>query len=141
MKGLPLILFKTVILSVIVAIAVNSIYYALITHSANRDYGHAVPLITERILFLGIIIGIMSSPMLFLYHSNYWNSLAGRLLLYFEGPILFIISVFYVSTNPIAKTSDLLTGAVFLIINGICYYNLTTKSRSATSYNTRKQGL
>ncbi|HTD42495.1 MAG TPA: hypothetical protein VK671_17830 [Mucilaginibacter sp.] len=138
MKGLPLILLKTVIISVIVSIAANCIYYAVITHSGDHDYGHAVPLIMERTFFLGIIIGVMSSPMLFLYHPNYWDSLAGRLLLYFAGPILFIISVFYVSTNPVTQTADLLTGAVFFIVNCIFYYVLTRKSQSGTTYRTRK---
>jgi hypothetical protein len=138
MKGLPVILFKTFIISVIVSIAANCIYYAVITHSGNHDYTHAVPLIMERIFSLGIIIAVMSLPMLFLFNPNYWNHFLGRLLLYFEGPILFIITIFYISTNPITKTADLLTGAVFLIINGIFYYRLTRKTQTGTTYNTRK---
>jgi hypothetical protein len=127
MKGLPIVLAKTILLSIIVAVAANCIYYAIITHSGDHDYGHAVPLIMERTFFLGIIIAVMSLPMLFLYHPNYWNNLMGRLSLYFAGSILFIIAVFYVSTNPVTKTADLLTGAVFLIVNGIFYYRLTRK--------------
>jgi hypothetical protein len=138
MKGLPIILAKTILLSIIVAVAANCIYYAIITHSGQRDYGHAVPLIMERTFFLGIIIAVMSLPMLFLYHPNYWNNLVGRLLLYFAGPVLFIIAIFYVSDNPVTKTADLLTGAVFIIINGIFYYRLTRKSKAGTTYSTRK---
>src|ERR1700760_396428 len=99
MKGLPIILFKTLIISVIVAIAANCIYYVIITNAADRDYNHAVPLIMERTLSLGIIIAVMSLPMLFLFNPNYWNSVLGRLALYFAGPVMFIIAVFYVSTN------------------------------------------
>ena len=138
MKGLPLILFKTAILAVVVSIAANCIYYAVISHSGDRDYAHAVPLIMERTLFLGVIIGIMSLPMLFLYNPNYWNSLAGRLLLYFEGPVLFIISVFYVSKSPVTQTSDLLTGSVFFIINCIFYYLIIRKHKSGAVSGRRK---
>jgi hypothetical protein len=127
MKGLPVILFKTLIISVIVSIAANCIYYAAITHSGDHDYSHAVPIIMERTFSLGIIIAVMSLPMLFLFNPNYWNHLLGRLSLYFAGPVMFIIAVFYVSTNPITKTSDLLTGVVFLVVNGIFYYRLTRK--------------
>jgi len=127
MKDLPIIFFKTFILSVVVSIAANCIYYVVITPSGDHDYFHAVQLIMERTFSLGIIIAVMSLPMLFLFNPNYWNHTLGRLLLYFEGPILFIITIFYISTNPITKTADLLTGTVFLIINGIFYYRLTRK--------------
>jgi hypothetical protein len=138
MKGLPIILFKTLIISVIVAIAANCIYYVIITQSADRDYTHAVPLIMQRTFSLGIIIAVMSLPMLFLFNPNYWNHPLGRLALYFAGPVMFIIAVFYVSTNPVTKTSDLLTGAVFLIVTSIFYYRLTRKSQTNTTHSTRK---
>ncbi len=125
MKGLPIIFFKTFILAVVVSVAVNCIYYVVIRPSGERDYFHAVQLIMERTFSLGIIIAVTSLPMLFLFNPNYWNHPLGRLLLYFEGPILFIITIFYISTNAITKTADLLTGAVFLVVNGIFYYRLT----------------
>ena len=137
MKGLHLVLIKTIIVAIIVSIAVNCIYYAILTHSGEHDYAHAVSLIMERTFFVGIIIAVMSLPMLFLYNPNYWNTTSSRLLLYFEGSILFIIAVFFVATNPLTKTSDLLTGAVFLLTNCIFYYRLTRKKQTATT-RTRK---
>ena len=127
MKGLPIILFKILIISIIVSIAANCIYYAVITRSEDHDYSHAVPIIMERTFSLGIIIAVMSLPMLFLFNPNYWNHSLGRLALYFAGPVMFIVAAFYVITNPITKTSDLITGAVFLVVNGIFYYRLTRK--------------
>jgi hypothetical protein len=127
MKGLPVILFKTFIFSVLVSIAANCIYYVVITRSGNHDYSHAVPLILERTFSLCVIITLMSLPMLFLFNPNYWNHSLGRLLLYFSGSVMFIIAVFYTGTNPVAKTADLLTGSIFLIISGIFYYRLTRK--------------
>jgi hypothetical protein len=138
MKGLPIILFKILIISVIVSIAANCIYYAVITHSGDHDYTHAVPIIMERTFSLGIIIAVMSLPMLFLFNPNYWNHSLGRLALYFAGPVMFIIAVFYVSTNPITKTSDLITGAIFLVVTSIFYYRLTRKNQAGTTYSTRK---
>ena len=139
MKGLPVIFFKTFIISIIVAIAVNCIYYAIVMRSAAVNYGQVVPLIIERTFVLNIIIAIMSLPMLFLYHVNYWNSIAGRLLLYFSGPVLFLIAIFYVGISPTSKAADLLTGLVYLIVNSIFYYRLTRKNKQASnSYRTRK---
>jgi hypothetical protein len=137
MKGLPLILLKTVLIAIIVSIAVNCIYYAILTRSGEHDYGHAVSLIMERTFFVGIIIAVMSLPMLFLYYPNYWSNTLSRLLLYFEGSILFIVAIFFVATNQLTKTSDLLTGAVFLFTNCIFYYRLTRKKQAA-AMRTRK---
>lgn len=137
MKGLPLVLIKTVLIAIIVSIAVNCIYYAILTRSGDHDYAHAVTLIMERTFFVGIIIAVMSLPMLFLYYPNYWYSTVSRLLLYFEGSILFITAVFFVATNPLTKTSDLLTGAVFFFTNCIFYYRLTRKKQAA-AIRTRK---
>ena len=132
MKGLPLILLKTVLIAILISIAVNCIYYVILTRSGEHDYGHAVNLIMERTFFVGIIIAVMSLPMLFLYYPNYWNSTPSRLLLYFEGPLLFIIAVFFVATTPLTKTSDLLTGAVFFFTSCIFYYKLTRKKQAGT---------
>jgi hypothetical protein len=133
MKGLPLVLLKTVLIATIISIAVSCIYYAILTRSGEHDYGQAVSLIMERTFFVGIIIAIMSLPMLFLYYPNYWNSAPSRLLLYFEGSILFIVAVFFVATNPLSKTSDLLTGAVFFFTNCVFYYRLTRKKQVAAT--------
>jgi len=137
MKGLPLILLKTILIAIVVSIAVNCIYYAILTRSGDHDYGRAATLIMERTFFVGIIIALMSLPMLFLYYPNYWQSIASRILLYFEGPILFIIAVFFVATNPVTRTADLLTGAVFFFTNCIFYYRLTRKKQSP-AIGTRK---
>jgi hypothetical protein len=128
MKGLPLILFKTFIISVIVSIALNCVYYAIVMKAGGADYGYAVPLIIRSSLYLNFIIGIMSLPMLFLYNINYWRSVQGRLLLYFSGPILFLVVILNVQMSPTTKTGHLLTGAVFLIVHSVFYYRLTRKN-------------
>ena len=131
MKGLPIILLKTVLIAIIISIAINCIYYAILTRSGDHDYAHAASLIMERTFFVGIIIAVMSLPMLFLYYPNYWNSTLSRFLLYFEGSLLFIAAVFFVATDPLTKTSDLLTGAVFFFTNCIFYYRITRKKQGA----------
>jgi hypothetical protein len=133
MKGLPLVLAKTIVIAIVVSVAVNCIYYAILTRSGDHDYAHAVSLIMERTFFVGIIIAVMSLPMLFLYNPNYWNSMLSRLLLYFEGSLLFIVAVFFVTTDPLTKTSDLLTGAVFFFTNCIFYYRLTRKKQTVAT--------
>lgn len=131
MKGLPIILLKTVLIAIIVSVAINCIYYAILTRSGDHDYANAASLIMERTFFVGIIIAVMSLPMLFLYYPNYWNSKLSRFLLYFEGSLLFIAAVFFVATDPLTKTSDLLTGAVFFFTNCIFYYRITRKKQGA----------
>jgi hypothetical protein len=139
MKGLPIILFKIFIISVAVAIAINSIYFDIMMRSGEINYAQAIPLIIERTLILDVIITIMSLPMLFLYHPNYWYNITGRLFLYFSGPLLFIVAIFFVGSSATSKTANLLTALVYLIVSAVFYYTLTKKNkRSGSPYGRRK---
>lgn len=126
MKGLARPLFKAFIFSVILSIAVSSIYYAVA--QKGIDYTHALPKIFEGILFLNIIIFIMSLPSLFLVNAAYWNNLVVRLLLYFAGPVVFIITALTLKLPPADHVVYLLTGVVFIVVRVVFYY-LAVKKR------------
>jgi hypothetical protein len=126
MKGLARPLFKAFIFSVILSIAASSIYYAVA--QKGIDYMHALPKIFEGILFLNIIIFIMSLPSLFLVNAAYWNNLAVRLLLYFAGPVVFIITALTLKLPPADKAVYLLSGVIFLVVRVVFYY-LAVKKR------------
>ena len=117
-------LFTTFILSVVVSIAVICIYYAAIHKGGN--YSRAVPLIIKGALYLNFMMLLLSSPVLFLSFPNIFKNSIIRFILYFSGPIVFIIAAisFPPGTN---KTIYLLTSMVFIIIHSVFYYKLSRK--------------
>jgi hypothetical protein len=122
MKVSPKNLFKTFIISVIIGIAINCIYYSISQKGNGYDYGHAVPLIIVGSLFINVISIIMSLPALFLNYPALWANLPIRLLLYFCGAILLFITLIFGKMNNADKTFYLLTCAVFIIVHTVFYY-------------------
>lgn len=113
-------LFKTFIFSVILSIAINSIYYAVSQKGGN--YSNTLPKIIEGIVLLNIIVFVMSLPSLFLINPLYWNNLPVRLPLYFGGSVAFIVTVFTMPLPPQYKVIYLVTGFTFLIVHTVFYY-------------------
>ena len=122
MQGLPKSLFITFIFSTILAIAINSIYYAIIQHIALNDYQQAVPRIAGAVFFLTLMLTIMSLPSLFLSNINYWSNLLVRLLLYFSGSVVFLITISTMPLSPVNKLFDVITGIVFISIHTVFYF-------------------
>ncbi|WP_184549346.1 hypothetical protein [Mucilaginibacter sp. FT3.2] len=120
MKALAKQLFKTFLFSVILSIAVNSVYYAVT--QKGIDYSHALPAIFEGIVFLNIIVFIMTLPTLFLANPLYWNNLVVRLPLYFSGSIAFLVTALTMQLTPSDRVVYLVTGCVFIIVHSVFYY-------------------
>jgi hypothetical protein len=116
-------LFTTFILSIIVSIAAICIFYAV--SQKGTDYGHAVPLIIKGSLYLNLILLLMSSPALFLSYPHIWNNKAAKFLLYFSGPIVFVITTLSLKSGNADKVIYLLAGLMFLIIHSLFFYKLT----------------
>jgi len=129
MQGLPINLFKTFIFSTILAIAANSIYYAYIQRTVTQDYQHMAQLVSGGVFFLTIILTIMASPMLFLVNINYWNNIWVRLLLYFLGSIVFVVTVLLMPLNVANKLFDLITVAIFILVHFFFYARIVRKTR------------
>lgn len=127
MKIIPKQLFKTFLISVILSIAANSIYYASMQKDA--DITHALPHIMEGAAFLNIIVFIMSLPALFLASPLYWNNVTVRLLLYFAGSVIFIITALSLKLQPADRVVYLLSGGIFLIVHSVFYYLTIKKAR------------
>jgi hypothetical protein len=127
MKGLPINLFKTFIFSTVLAIAANSLYYAYIRRNITTDYQQAVPLITGGTFFMTVMLTIMTVPMLFLDNINYWNNVLVRLLLYFSGSVVFIITIICLPLTTVNKLFDLITGAIFILVH-FFFYAKTVKA-------------
>ena len=127
MKALGRQLFKTFLFAVIISIAANCIYYSVIQKGV--DYDKELPKIIEGIVLLNIIVFVMSLPSLFLVNLVYWNNLAVRLILYFSGSIVFIVTSLLLHLPPQSKVVYLLTGGIFLVVHGVFYY-LWVKKRA-----------
>jgi phosphatidylserine synthase len=76
----------------------------------------------EGIVFLNMIIFVMSLPSLFLTNINYWRNLPVRLLLYFSGSVVFIITALCMKLQPADKLVYLATGFIFIIVHAVFYY-------------------
>ena len=125
MPGLTKNLFKTFIITTVVAVALNCVYYVIVQRGQSYDYQHAVTLIAGSTLVLTVILLIMTLPSLFLNYPQYWANKLSRVLLYFSGPVVFIIAVFNIRAGINDKVVDLITVAIFLSIHSFFYYRLT----------------
>jgi hypothetical protein len=120
-------LFKGFLFSLIISVAASCIYFA--ATQKDIDYSHVISPIMEGVFLLNIIVFIMSLPSLFLVNPVYWSNLPVRLLLYFSGPVIFIITASSLKLQPSYKVVYLITGVVFLIVHSVFYY-LTVKKRA-----------
>ena len=129
MNGLPKNLFKTLIISIVLAIAANCIYYAASQKGAAHDYAHVVPPIISGALLLNLILGIMAVPSLFLTNAAYWKNISVRLLLYFAGPLLFLVTVLYMRLQPAVAIFYLSIGIIFILVHTFFYFRLIRRKR------------
>lgn len=128
MQALTKNLFKTFIISTVLAVAANCIYYAIIQHGQIDDYQQVVSKIAGGTLLLTVILLIMSLPVLFLLNKSYWSNKLVRVLLYFSGSLVFIIAVLIMQANQAEKVFEFITGIIFFIVHSIFYYNVTKRS-------------
>lgn len=125
MKDLLKTLFRTFIFSTIIDIAATCIYYVIAKKGSNIDYGQAISSIISGALFLNLILGLMSMPMLFLGNDRFWANKTLRFLLYFSGSIVFLIVALTSPQEGANKVFYLLTTFIFIIVHTINYYKLT----------------
>ncbi|MDB5007624.1 MAG: hypothetical protein JWP45_2017 [Mucilaginibacter sp.] len=113
-------LFTTFIISLIISIAAICLLYAV---SKKGDYAHAVPIIIMGALYLNVMLLLLSSPVLFVSFPKIMSNGIARFLLYFSGPLVFILT-----SLSLPSTSDrkiyLLTGIIYIIIHAVFYYKI-----------------
>jgi len=61
---------------------------------------------------------------LFLAFSSYWSNVLVRVMLYFCGPVCFIIAVFNIRLKPQDGFVYLVAGIVFIAVHGWFYYRM-----------------
>ena len=118
-------LFTTFIIATALAIGANCAYYVYLTHGSGTEYESIATKIAGATLLLTVILTIMSLPALFLQNINYWSQIWLRLMLYFSGPVVFIIASLTLKAHTPDQVFDLITGAVFVIVHGAFYYFIT----------------
>lgn len=129
MKALARQLFKTFLFSVIISIVASAVYYSLQHKGVSQDLNGILPSLSESVALLNIFILIMTLPMLFLANPAYYNNLSIRLVLYFSGSVVFIITAFRLQLNTENKTLYFITAISFIIVHSVFYYLMTKKRR------------
>jgi hypothetical protein len=129
MKALARQLFKTFLFSAIISIVASCIYYALQHKGVGQDLKDILPSLSESVAFLNIIIFVMTLPVLFLVNPAYYNNLSIRLVLYYAGAIVFIITAFRLQLSPENKAIYFITAISFIVVHSVFYYLMTKKRR------------
>ncbi|QEM04386.1 hypothetical protein DIU31_013020 [Mucilaginibacter rubeus] len=129
MKALARQLFKTFLFSVIISIVASAVYYSLQHKGVSQDLNGILPSLSESVALLNIFILIMTLPMLFLANPVYYNNLSIRLVLYFSGAVVFVITAFRLQLNPENKTLYFITAISFIVVHSVFYYLMTKKRR------------
>jgi hypothetical protein len=100
----------------------------MISHKQdNTDYSHVLPLIAEGGLFINIILVIMSLPVLFLVTPAIRNNKFMNLLLYFAGPVVLFVTIFFMQANVTDKVFYLILAATYLAVHTFYYFKTLKK--------------
>ena len=133
-KKLLLDLAKTYLFSFVVSFIVNFIYY--LVHSKNAgngyDFGHVLPLLIVGALYINFILLIMSLPALFLHYPHIWSNVIVRSILYFSGPVVFLVAILSMDWKEGDSLVYLLTCLIFLAIRLVFYLRLTRSFSKST---------
>lgn len=127
MLGLPKMLFRTFILSLISGIAVTCIWYAVAHKPGASDYTHALPTIIIGSLYFNTILAGMSLPLLFFTNPTIRKSTPVKLLLYFAGPLVVIITTLVSKNNQTTEIFYLILAGIFTIIHTFYYFKVVNK--------------
>ena len=122
MLGLPKILFRTFILSLVLGIAVTCIWYAVVRKPGGADYAHQLPTIIVGTIYYNIILVGMSLPVLFFANPAIRKSVPMRLLLYFAGPVVVILTTLISKNNPTTETFYLILAGIYTIVHTFHYF-------------------
>ncbi|WP_461453132.1 hypothetical protein [Mucilaginibacter sp.] len=126
-KQLLKTLFTTFIISVILDIATTCIYFAITQRHSNFDYMTILKMVSSGAFLLNIILLLMVLPVLFFSLPHIRANISMRFLLYFAGPIVFLITASVMQLGPVNKLFYLSSGIIFTIVHAIMYFRLVRK--------------
>ena len=120
-KKLLKTLFTTFIISVILNIAITSIYFSITQKNSGYDYKMIIQRIASEAFLLNIILFMMVLPVLFFTLPHIRNNVPMRIILYFAGPVVFLITASLMHLEPIKELFYLETGLIFILVHSILY--------------------
>ncbi|MFI5157587.1 MAG: hypothetical protein ACHQF4_01905 [Sphingobacteriales bacterium] len=126
-KKLLKTLFTTFIISTILNIAITCIYYSVTQKSTGYDYKTMLQMIASGAFLLNIILLLMVLPVLFFSLPHIRNSVPMRILLYFAGPVVFMITASLMHLGPDNRMFYLETGLIFILVHSILYFRSIKK--------------
>ena len=121
------VLFTTFIISTIIGIAANSIYYSIVLKNQIQDYQHAVYRIAGGTFFLNLVLAIMSLPILFLALPGMQQNKVFQYILYFCGPVVLIVFIAFMPLSQANKLFDLRAALAFLLVHTFYYFRTVKK--------------
>jgi len=121
-------ILRTAGISYLLSVAINMLYYAIRVQPASSDYGHVMPLALVGAVYLNIILFIMSLPVLFLNDPKFMRNTAMRLILYFSGPVAFLIGVLSAGLQERDFEFYIITAVIYLIVHSVSYKKLVAKT-------------
>ncbi len=127
MLGLPKILFRTAILSVVLGIAVTCIWYAIIRNPDSGGYAHKLPTIIIGALYFNMILALMSLPMLFFASPAIRKNTLIKLMLYFAGPCVVILTIVISKNDDTNRTFYLLLAGIYTLVHAFYYFRVVNK--------------
>ena len=127
MLGLPKILFRTFILSLVLGIAVTCIWYAIVRKPGGEGYSHNLPTIIIGALYYNIILVGMSLPVLFFANPAIRKNVPVGLLLYFAGPVVIIVTTLLSNNNPTTEIFYLILAGVYTVVHTFYYFRAIRK--------------
>src|ERR1700744_6263144 len=122
MLGLPKILFRTFIFSLLLGIAITCIWYAIIRKPDSGDYAHKLPTIIVGAIYFNVVLALMSLPMLFFASPAIRKNTFMKLLLYFAGPVVVIVTTLLSKNDDINRTFYLLLSGIYTIVHAFQYF-------------------
>ena len=123
-------LLSTFIISTVLATFANCAVYAYKMQGIQYAHVDTAIRIAEPTLLLTLILLITSLPALFLMSDRFWKPAIIGFLLYFIGPVAFIVAfVFMKFESPTDQLLGQLTGLIYLAVSIIFYYFVTRNYR------------
>jgi len=126
-KKLLRTLFTTFIISVILNIAITSIYFSITQKNSGYDYKMILQRIASEAFLLNIILLLMVLPVLFFSLPHIRNNIGMRIILYFAGPVVFIITASLMHVDSLNKLFYFESGLVFMLVHSILYFRTVKK--------------
>jgi hypothetical protein len=120
-------LFTTFIISTILNIAVTSIYFSITQKNMGYDYKTILEKISSEAFLLNVILFLMVSPVLFFSLPHIRNNVAMRIILYFAGPVAFLITAMLMQVDSLNKLFYLESGLIFILVHTILYFRSIKK--------------